>query len=271
MSHIEASERWVSERLVALAGALHLVGPVRDGFGFPADLGFYAECTESIVSLQKAARRIIDHIGLACDSVVVLWGTHVATERADGAWFVTLDRAYAKDGIGLGALLAREVCRILLAHRNILRCGATLDAVHVELAVMLTGLGALTLNALAETEGTPRADRTLGVLRPHLLVYAHARVGAALSLPHRLLVDYLRSPTSRQVTWTWLRASRRRLPFRKVGDHVIMRCRCSQRLRVPAGKVGAMTCPGCKTKRELDGRACAIAHATAPVPMVRAT
>jgi len=53
--------------------------------------------------------------------------------------------------------------------------------------------------------------------------------------------------------------SRRPLPYAALEPHVVIRCFCARRLRVPTGSIGATTCPACKRKRPFDGRPCRVA------------
>src|SRR5579883_2831908 len=149
---VEATPRWTARRLDALAAALLLPTPARGAFLFDADQRFYALCTRSLVTLQQAARRIIQHLGLVCDTVVVTFRSDVPfaaqIERDGGHWFVEIDKQYQGDGRALGAILAHECCHILLHDRRLPRFGTAVDEVHVDLAVMLTGLGPLCLNAV---------------------------------------------------------------------------------------------------------------------------
>lgn len=263
MQVVEATERWVDDRLRALASALVLPCPVRESFLFDASYAFYAQCTESDIGLQRAAKRIFVHASVPCDAVVVLWkpglGQPARCDRDGDSWFIELDPVFKTDASGLGAILAREAARALIATRSVARSGHVVDEVDVDLAVMLAGLGPLALVH----------DVTYGVLRPRLQRYVYARVCAALKVgPSRMLgAGMFDGSLKIYLVALWSRMSRRPLAFRPLDTHVIIRCFCMRRLRVPAGSIGQTTCPACKRKRPFDGRACRIAPQSEPVAL----
>lgn len=247
---LEATERWTQDRLVALAAALHLPCPVRDSFLFDADHAFRVSCTESDVTLQRAIKRVFEHAGVPCDAAVVLWKSGLGAPRVDrdaDSWFFELDSQWRTSAEALGVILAREAARALLALRQIPRAHTGVDEVDVELAAILAGLGAALLRG---AEGTI----ALLTLRPRLVRFAYARVCASLGLGLGRTLDVL--PRKLHVALVWLRVSRRPLPSAALPSHVIIRCFCARRLRVPTGAIGATTCPACKRKRPFDGRAC---------------
>jgi hypothetical protein len=260
MQVVDATERWVDDRLRALASALDLPCPVRESFLFEADYAFYTQCTESDVALQRAAKRIFLHAGLPCDAVVVLWkpglGQPARTDRDGDSWFLELDVVFKTNASGLGAILAREAARALIATRSIARAGHAVDDVDIDLAVMLAGLGPLALGH----------DVTYGALRPRLVRYVYARVCAALHirLGRTLAAGRFDGSLKTYLVALWPRLSRTPLAFHALDSHVIIRCFCGRRLRVPTGARGTTTCPACKRKRAFDGRACRAAQQTAP-------
>jgi hypothetical protein len=252
MPVIEATERWLDARLATIASALHLPCPVRESFAFGADYAFYASCTDSDAALQRAAKRVFQHAGMACDAVVVVWRTGLgqpAKVDHDGdTWFVEIDAAFKTNASALGAILAREAARAVLAQRGVARSRNVVDEVDVDLAAALLGLGPVLVVH----------DASYGALRMRLLRYVHARVAASLriGLGRALDVPLATRTTRAELALTWLRASRRPLAFAPVPSHVILRCGCAKRLRVPTGTPGVSTCPACKRRRDFDGRPC---------------
>jgi hypothetical protein len=249
---LEATERWTEVRLVALAAALHLPCPVREGFLFDADHAFRVSCTESDITLQRAIKRVFEHAGVRCDAAVVLWKVGLGAAKVDrdgDSWFFEIDAASKTNAEMLGVILAREAARALVAERKVVPAGGVVGAADRELAAMLCGLGALILRGVD-------ADPSVFALRPRLLRYAYARVARSLALGLSRGLDVL--PARLHVTLLWPRISRRALPFRALEPTVIIRCFCMRRLRVPTGAIGATTCPACKRKRPFDGRACRI-------------
>jgi hypothetical protein len=110
-------------------------------------------------------------------------------------------------------------------------------------------------------------NATFGPLRPRLLRYAFARVTTSLRLPLTKSLDVLPRAFAIHHVLLWSRLLRRPLPFRALESHVIIRCFCRKRLRVPTGSEGTTTCPSCKRKRPFDGRPCAAAIAAQPVSL----
>lgn len=283
---VEAAPAWVARRLEALAPTLLLPCPVRDAFLFPADAAFYALCTDSVISLQQAARRVVEHLGLACDTVVVTFRTDLPNpariEREGGHWFIEISAEHRDDGPVLGAILAHECCHILLEERRIPHFGTPVDEVHVDLALMLAGLGALTLNAIEDrtfTKGqqTVTVHRSFGYLRAGLLRYAYAHVASSLRVERRnALAPLDKAPSRSAVSWhlaTSVRARRSKLAYRRLGSHVIVPCSapaCEKRLRVPTGAVGKARCPACAASRAFDGRPFAVDARDEPAPMTTA-
>ena len=243
---IEVTARWTGERLVQLASALQLPCPVRESFLFDADHAFRVSCTETDITLQRAIKRVFQHAGVPCDAAVVLWKASLAKARVDRdghSWFFELPAALRGDAAGLGVVIAQEAGRALLAERG---AGSTGDP-DVELAAILAGLGALLVAA-------PSSRQALS--QPNLR-FAFARTSASLGLGLRRTLDVV--PEKLPYVLLWLRVSRRPLPFAKLEPHVVIRCFCAKRLRVPTGAVGATTCPACKRKRPFDGRPCRVA------------
>jgi hypothetical protein len=279
---VDARAGFVSQLITSLADALALPAPARDTFLFAPDDAFYAACTESIVTLQHAARKIIDHLGLRAGTVVVgfVSGLGVAgrIERQGGAWFIEIDARYRGDGPTLGAILAHECCHIVLHDRGVRALGNALDEVHVDLAAMLTGLGALTLNAIHDRQERTGNElrfehRSFGYLRAPRLEHAYADVCARLGVPIGRAARPLRSAIVRRgVITSMLRARvpprRPLLGYAPAGDHLIVACpriACTARLRVPAGRRGTARCPRCEAKRDVDGRALATRALAAPI------
>ncbi|HEY3357281.1 MAG TPA: hypothetical protein VGQ83_28785 [Polyangia bacterium] len=292
----DTTRGWVARRLAALSGALLLPCPVRDGFLFAASPEFYRLCTESVLTLQTAARRVIDHLGLDCDAVVVAFRSDLPgagrIERDGGRYFIEIATAFRHDGRALGAILAHECCHILVAERGVRRLETVEDEVHVDLTAMLAGLGALTLNGIADTtetrgEVTIERHRSFGYLRAPLLRAAYAEVSARLGLGWRRALEPL-AEGEWQVLGHHLRAATRlglRRLVRRPADlaygvpesHVVVACggaACLQRLRLPVGKRGTARCPACGHARRFDGRACRVTprvavRALAPEPPPR--
>lgn len=240
---LELTTRWTGDRLIALASALQLPCPVRESFLFDADHAFRASCTETDITLQRAIKRVFQHAGIPCDAAIVLWKASLGRPRAerDGhSWFFELPVGLRGDATALGTVIAQEAGRALIAQR-----GATATGDHdLELAAILAGLGALLVAA-------PSSRHALS--QPNLR-FAFARTSASLGLGLRRTLDVV--PAKLPYLLLWLRVSRRPLPFAKLEPHVVIRCFCARRLRVPTGSVGAATCPACKRKRPFDGRPC---------------
>ncbi|MHB8876011.1 MAG: hypothetical protein ACYC8T_20165 [Myxococcaceae bacterium] len=284
----EATPGWVAGRLAALSECLLLPCPVRDGFLFRADAAFYRQCTGSIVTLQSAARRIIEHLGLSCRGVVVSFVPRPPfagrIEHDGGNYFIEIAEQHRNDAKALGAILAHECCHILVGERKVNLLGTAEDEVHVDLAAMLTGLGALTLNGIEDKRQRQgdfivESHRAFGYLRAPLLRYAHSVVVAALGLGAirgvrdldgvtdfaifgHLAVRHLRA------AGRWLfRREPARLCFGTVPEHLVVPCgneACTQRLRVPVGKPGIVRCPTCSRERRFDARPCAVAPRLLP-------
>ncbi len=275
---VDASPGWVSKRLESLAQQLLLPAPVRDAFLFDASPKFYRACTESIVTLQGAAKRIVEHLGLRCDTVICAFRTlpnpaHI--QRVGNDWFMEISSDYKTDGYALGAILAHEVCHILLEEKRVPMFGTAVDEVHVDLAVMLSGLGALTLNAI-ETRSEVRGDtyyeqhRSFGYLKGPVMHHAYAEVCAGLGIGIRRATHRLRAYNARLgVRWQMLARLRRpHYAYRPLASHVIVPCgsvTCGKRLRMPTGKPGTAKCPECKATRDLDLRACRTRPLDAPL------
>lgn len=240
MHGMQATERWTEDRLVALSSALALPCPVRESFLFDPDHAFRGSCTASDISLQRAIKRVFQHAGVPCDAAVVLWKAGTTTVDRDGdSWFFEIDPIWQTNAEVLGVILAREAGRALLAQRHVSRVH---DA-DVELAATLAGLGALLLHECAALALQPRHVR-------YAFVRTAKSLGVGLRRVRYVLVAKLR------ITLLWLRVWPRALPFGPLPSHVIIRCFCARRLRVPTGAIGATTCPACKRKRPFDGRAC---------------
>jgi hypothetical protein len=280
---VDASPAWVARRLSALSATLLLPCPVRDAFLFPANEAFYALCTTSVISLQQAARRVVEHLGLECDTVVVTYRSDLPNpariEREGGHWFIEIADKHRSDGPVLGAILAHECCHILLEERGVPRFDTAVDEVHVDLALMLAGLGALTLNAIEDrTISTPNQittiHRSFGYLRAKLLRYAYAHVASALRIDRKRALAPLTRPASRDDVsahlLTNVRARLSKLAYRPLASHVIVPCSsaaCSKRLRVPTGTLGKARCPECAASRAFDGRPFSIQAQAKPAPM----
>jgi hypothetical protein len=242
---LELTTRWTGERLEQLASALQLPCPVRESFLFDADHAFRVSCTETDITLQRAIKRVFQHAGLPCDAAVVLWKRSLGTtvERDGHSWFFEVPTSMRGDAIALGTMIAQEAGRALLAQR-VVTSGGDHD---LELAAILAGLGALLVAAPSPRQALPQPK----------LRFAFARTAASLGLGLRRTLDVV--PEKLPYILWWLRVSRRPLPFAKLEPHVVIRCFCAKRLRVPTGAVGATTCPACKRKRPFDGRPCRVA------------
>lgn len=244
---LELTARGTGERLEQLAAALRLPCPVRESFLFDADHAFRVSCTETDITLQRAIKRVLQHAGVPCDAAVVLWkGDRARVERDGHTFFFELPKALRHDAAALGVVLAREAGRALLVQRLVAHTGDH----DLELAAILVGLGALLV-------GGPASQLALSV--PNLR-FAFARTAASLGLGLRRTLDVV--PERLPYLLLWLRVSRRPLPFAALEPHVVIRCFCARRLRVPTGSIGRATCPACKRKRPFDGRPCRVAIRT---------
>lgn len=258
---LEATERWTEARLVALAAALALPCPVPESFGFDADHAFRVSCTESDISLQRAFKRVFEHAGVRCDAAVVLWKPKLGATRVDrdgDSWFFEIDAMWRTNAGMIGVIVVRAAARALLAQRGVPRAHTAVDDADLELTAILAGLGSPLIHGLTAGPGS-------FVLRPRLIRYAYARATASLRIGLSRSLDVL--PLKLAVTLLWLRVSRRPLPFAPIGPHVIIRCFCLRRLRVPTGAIGQTTCPACKRKRPFDGRACRTLPLAEPRPL----
>jgi hypothetical protein len=271
---VEATRAWVRARLYALAANLRMPGPTLDSFLFTPDERFYGECTGSIVSLQRATRRLIEHLGLACDRMVVGFRANVPfagrIDRDGGDWFVEIDSRFRQEGPALGAILAHELCHVLMAEQRIPHFGTAVDEVHVDLAVILAGLGALTLNAIKREVRVVNGQRIetrqgFGYLRGYLLRHAYGTVASSLGLGGRRATMTLRSANDRLATRLQLAGHVLRRPaplgYAPPDDQVVVPCaspNCERRLRVPVGKTGTARCPECGTAAPFDGTPCRV-------------
>jgi hypothetical protein len=249
-------------RLASLASAMKLPCPVRESFLFASDNAFYAQCIASEIELQRAAKRVFQHAGLGCDATVVTWrSTPTAMARTDRdghTWFLEIDKSLQSDSHALGATLAREAARSLLSTRGIIRSPSPIDT---ELAAVLLGFGPLLIYA-ADVFGEQSMYRrpVEGPLPPDAVRSLHARVCASLRIPLARTLDLPNAPKGLrfQIALSWIvaRVITRPLVFAPIEEHVVIRCYCSKRLRVPTGAIGQTTCPSCKRSRPFDGRAC---------------
>jgi hypothetical protein len=238
--------------------------PVRESFLFAADAAFSAQCIASDVELQRAAKRVFQHAGLGCDATVVVWKTQTSqiarTDRDGHTWFLEIDKNLSRDAGALGAILARQAARCVLSTRDIIRAPTPID---VELAALLLGFGPLLLAALDEHgEQSLHRRASEGPLPPRAIRSLHARVCASLRISLARTIDLpLADGTTRfalAIAWIIARVitARRPLAFAQLEAHVVIRCFCARRLRVPTGSIGNTTCPSCKRRRAFDGRAC---------------
>lgn len=277
---LKTTAAWVRRRVEVLSACLLLPAPVRETFLFPADDHFYRQCTTSLVTLQEATRRLIEHLGLEVDIVVVGFRSDIDAEgriQKDGRhYFVELNARRRNDALALGAILAHELCHVLVRERALEELGSVEDEVHVDLAALLSGLGTLTMNGMRDRvyqhgQYQVHEHRAFGYLEGPLLRDAYVQVVARLGLSTAealrwIRVDEIRLKLRARMLWTaamsWLRtrllrrASRPPLPFGVPLGHVIIRCQksaCAQRLRVPTGARGEATCPTCRTIRRFDG------------------
>lgn len=285
---VEATPTFIAARLEALSAALLLPRPSRDGFLFDASPGFYASCTESVVTLQRATRRIIQHLGLPCDTVVVSFSSSIAAaaqiEREGPSFFVEIDPRYQNDAHALGAVLAHECSHILVASRRVRLLGNALDEAHVDLAAILAGLGSLTLNGILDDQSSGDVayqHRSLGYLRADILEHAVGVVASRLGLESDDVVRRLHNPVVRRgvraaMRGQWLRARlgrTRALAFGPPPSHEIFPCTgtpdktCEERLRIPGGKRGTAKCPTCKSERSFDGTPLEVRALEEPEPL----
>jgi hypothetical protein len=255
-------------RLASLAAAMKLPCPVRESFLFAADAAFQAQCIASDTELQRAAKRVFHHAGLACDATVVVWKASASslarTDRDGHTWFLEIDKALESDARSgfraraLGAILAREAARCVLSTRGTIRTPSPID---VELAALLLGFGPLLLAAHDEQgEHSVHRHASEGPLPARAVRSLHARVCASLRVSLSRTVDLpLASGGVRfslAIAWIIMRVIAKPIAFAPVDAHVVIRCFCARRLRVPTGAVGNTTCPSCKRRRPFDGRAC---------------
>jgi len=275
---VDASPAWVSQRLDVLAQQLLLPAPARDSFLFDASPEFYAACTESIITLQRAAKRIVLHLGLRCDTVICAFKklpNPGNIQRVGNDWFMEISSEFKNDGYALGAILAHEVCHILVEERRVPHFENAVDEVHVDLACMLSGLGALTLNGIKSTSER-RGDmiyhqhRSFGYMKAPLMYHAYAHVCAALGIGVRRATAPLRDNKTTIAIEILLCLRRAELAYKPLAPHVIVPCAsvaCAKRLRMPTGKLGTARCPECKTSRDFDGRVCRTRALDTPVTM----
>ncbi len=251
-------------RLASLAAAMKLPCPVRESFLFSADAAFVAQCIASDLELQRAAKRVFQHAGLGCDATVVMWKTTptapARTDRDGHTWFLEIDKSLQHDGHALGAVLAREAARCVLSTRGTIRSPSPIDT---ELAALLLGFGPLLLAGADEHgERSIHVRAAEGPLPADAVRSLHARVCASLRVSIARTLDLpLASRAVRfQLAIAWVIArvltARRPLAFAPIEAHVVIRCFCARRLRVPTGSLGNTTCPSCKRRRPFDGRAC---------------
>ncbi len=279
---VDANRAFVSDLLTKLSGALALPSPVREAFLFDASPAFYTACTESVVTLQRATRKIIEHLGLACGTVVVGFTKLPVAgriERSGTDWFVEIDSAHRGDGRTIGAIIAHECCHILVHDRRVRPFGNALDEVHVDLAAMLAGLGPLTLNAIHDEQRhgdnvIQYEHKSFGYLRAHMLEHAYGDVCARMGMPIRTALAPLSRPIVRRgVRYTMLRGKLVRPPklaFAPADAHAIAPCPsllCTARLRVPTQRRGTARCPTCKASVELSGAPLITRAASSPEPL----
>ncbi|MFN0252373.1 MAG: hypothetical protein ACKV2T_36190 [Kofleriaceae bacterium] len=243
---------------------MELPCPVRESFLFSADAAFVAQCTASDVELQRAAKRVFQHAGLGCDATVIVWKSAPSqiarTDRDGHTWFLEIDKNLSRDGAALGAILARQAARCVLSTRDIIRAPTPID---IELAALLLGLGPLLIAALDEHgERSLHRHASEGPLPPRAVWSLHARVCASLriSLSRTIDLPLANGGVRFAIAIAWIVArvitARRPLAFAPLDAHVVIRCFCARRLRVPTGSIGSTTCPSCKRRRGFDGRAC---------------
>jgi hypothetical protein len=258
-------------RLFGLAAAMKLPCPVRENFLFGADAAFYTQCIASTIELQRAAKRVFQHAGLTCDATVVMWKSTLPaparTDRDGHTWFLEIDAKIKNDAHALGATLAREAARAILATHDEprLRTPSPLDT---ELAALLLGFGPVLIAATSSLRDRSISVHTVGgPLSPDEIRSLHARVCASLRISLARSIDLPLASTGLRfqlvIAWIIARvlAARRPLVFAPIEPHVIIRCFCARRLRVPTGSLGKTTCPACRRKRPFDGRACRTALA----------
>ncbi|MCA9618338.1 MAG: hypothetical protein KC731_04935 [Myxococcales bacterium] len=284
---VEATPGFIVDRLDALAKALLLPRPSRDGFLFDASPAFYASCTASVVTLQRATRRIIHHLRIPCETVVVGFTPSLgaaARIEPDGAnFFVEIDPRFRDDPHALGAILAHEMCHILAAQKGLRVLGNALDEVHVDLLALLTGLGPLTLNGIVDRRDGDQVleHRSLGYLRADILEYAMGAVAARLGLAPRAVLASIDNPlvrrgvraAMRKEGWRLRLGRAKPLTYGPAPSHEIVPCAgpedgtCEARLRFPAGKLGKARCPTCGTERPFDGRLLEVVESETPTPL----
>ena len=248
MRAITSSSRWISARLDLVARQLRLPCPTPSSFAVGADHAMVAQCAADDTEVQRAAKRIFQHAGLPCDAVVVLWkGPHATIDRDGATWFLELPARDRGRGATVGATLARLAGRAALARRDHASERPVIADDLAELAALLLGLGGLLLHP--EAPAGP-----LGPRLPH----AYARIVRALAIPLAIALDLplVSRGTKVALAARWLVAARGPLPFAALPGHVMVRCFCGKRLRVPTGGRGTSRCPACKRAQPFDGRAC---------------
>lgn len=289
---MKTDRSWIRHRLRVLSGCLLLPTPVRETFLFRADEHFYRQCTTSVVTLQAATRRVIEHLGLECDTVIVGFRGDIDAagriQREGRHYFVELHSRHREDALALGAILAHEVCHVLLDERGVEQLGSVEDEVHVDLAALVSGLGTLTMNGMRERtwqEGNLQhhEHRSFGYLPGPQLRDSYVHVTRRLGLSTKEALRWIRVPEihtklQARLWWSaaadWMgrkllrRAPAPALPFGVPPSHVVVRClqpSCDKRLRVPAGARGEATCPACRTHLPFDGTLLTVAPRLLPL------
>lgn len=266
---------WVTRRLVRLSRALLLPAPSRDTFLFRTTRNFKILCAGGAAKVRVAATRILQHLDLSDIDVDVAFRTGASfagrVSRSNGGFLIEIDESFRGDAEAVGAILAHECCHILVRRRQLREFGNVQDEVHVDLAVMLSGLGALTLQGIRESQQIVGArihyeHRSFGYLNSTLLFRAYADVASMLDLDiERATFDFDTGPGQPlRFALAWRRLARRirwgrfaepRLHASRAPSHVTRFCEgpsCEQRLRLPVGKVGSVTCPVCRHVRKFD-------------------
>lgn len=252
--------------------------PTRDGALFACSQGFYRACSDSVATVQNASKALLLHVGVAHDSVLVTFRSdipqpgHVQVQGRRA--LIEVASRLKGNPHAIGAVLAHEVCHLLLAQRGVLQAGHPIDERKVDVAACMWGLGGLLLNGLQTTEQASGSvswhrEEWFGYWPYEALVEAHVRVARALGVEKfscRGLQPFAAQRVSAALFNQRWRAALRAVvgigPERMRGGlpsqsvYVFSCPHCLGALRVPTGALLRVRCSHCEMRTELDCRPC---------------